>query len=459
MRKSIITCVSVVTFFMTAWWATDPSIAADALRNRDQAVSGGMPTGRVVELEEVLIEGRRPETDTQKLRYWMDRLVGEFSYQGSVEHLGGNGTARESSQVHGKSRCVRFGSAAAVQCQISVGWPALRDGEGAPVPGGVSSLTSAVAVYSLEQRAKYIGYFNVDNDGVATGARGWLLDDTLIARAPCAEFPGKCERVMRLEALPDARVIRMRVDLERDGEVAVRYNFQWIRLAQRPSADSVAEVVPEPGAAPHGGGRASAAVPQDVDSWLRRMVGQYRVTQSRECRFVRGPDKAAGCTESRADAAVATRSGPIEAQCEGIGTGPGVRCAVHMEWPESGIPAKRPTRTSTPHFKLYGFDQVQRGIAELQVLPSLDTIGASQLFVGELADGELTHCLDQTCVLRGHTRIAPGGEWIRFANVSLFVGDPSVPEATAWRMYRVREGASVGSEETSRTPVNRSPRR
>lgn len=438
MRKPTVTCLSTVLIFVAALWLADISSAAAS----------------EVELEEVLVEGRRPETDTRKLRYWIDRLVGEFRYEGHVERLGSNGTELDRAEVNGGSSCVRFGNAAAVQCQINVTWPDLRDGDGVPVPGGVSSLTPALAVYSLELSAKYVGYFNVDNDGIATGGKGWLLDDTLIARSPCVDFPGKCERVVRVEAPPDARVIRMRVDLERDGKVEVRYNFQWVRLAQETPVEIAAAAVPEPVAAPPVGGRANPGVPPDVDAWLRRMAGEYRVTPLRACRFVRGPDKADGCTEWRADEAVATRGGPVEARCQGIGAGPGVRCVVHMEWPESGI-APKGSGKNTPLFWLYGYDPVQRSIAKLQVLPTVSTVGASQLFEGQLTDGELTQCFDQTCKIRGHELMAPGGEWIRFVGVSQFFDDPS-QEAAAWRMYRVKEGTSA---EPRRVPANRSPRR
>jgi hypothetical protein len=459
MRKPTVTCLSTVPIFVAALWLADLSSAAESIRmpRPPQTLSGAMAISNDVELEEVLVEGRRPETDTRKLRYWMDRLVGDFRYEGHVERLSSSGAELDRAEVKGGSSCVRFSSVAAVQCQLNVTWPDLRDREGAPVPGGVSSLTPALAVYSLEIRSKYVGYFNVDNDGVATGGKGWLLDDTLIARSPCTEFPGKCERVVRVEAPPDARVIRMRVDLERDGKVEVRYNFQWIRLAQEPLAEIVTASVPEPVVAPPVDGQVNAPVPPEVDAWLRHMVGKYRVTQNRACRYVRGPDKAAGCTESSADAAVAIKNGPAEAQCQGVGAGPGMRCVVHMEWPESGIAPDRWSRESTAQFMLYGFDPVQRGIVKLRLLPTVDTIGVSQLFEGgQLSDGELTFCSNQPCTIRGHIQFVPNEEWIRFVGVGLRIGDRSVQEAAAWRMYRLKEGASA---EPRRGPENRSPRR
>jgi hypothetical protein len=459
MRKPTPTCLPAAQMFVAVLALADVSVAADAVRKLDQTLSASANIANLAELEDVLVEGRTPETDTRKLRSWMERLVGEFRYEGHVERLSGNSADMNRADVRGHSICVRFGNAAAVQCQLNVTWPEIRGPDGAPVPGGVSALTPAIAVYSLEVRAKYVGYLNVDNEGVATGAKGWLLGDTLIARSPCADFAGKCERVLRLEALPDARVIRMRVDLERDGKVEVRYNFQWIRIAPGLPAAVAAVGVLAPVAAPPVESRVYTAVPPYVDSWLRRMIGKYRVTRHRACRYVRGPDKAAGCTEMAADAAVARETGPLEAECQGIGAGPGLRCVVHMEWPESGIPPKRWAKNHTPLFMLYGFDPVQRDITQLRVLPTVDTVGASQLIGGQLRDGELTQCFDQACNIRSHERIAPNGEWIRFASVTLRLGDPSVQEAGAWRMYRVIEGSSGEAGSPRRAPTNRSPRR
>lgn len=331
---------------------TSASLAADVQRPAIQAPSSNAAQQEVQELEEVLIEGRRPERDSRKLTAWIDRLVGEFRYEGYVERRGVVGDAMVRAEVRGGSRCVRFGKAVAVQCQINATWPEMRGDNGAEVPGGISSLNPAIAVFALDARKLFIGDFQVDNNGVAAGGTGWILDDTLISRSPCVELTGNCERVLRLEAPPDGKIIRMRVDLERDGKAEVSYSFHWVRLPQGAAPMAPADAAPTQATQPVAQG-IEAPVPPEVDSWLRRMVGRYRIRTPRPCtppRNARLTDEVP-CPETRADVADATRRGPVEAQCEGIGTGPGVRCVSNMAWPESGVPASwRPSMKGNPGF-------------------------------------------------------------------------------------------------------------
>ena len=41
---------------------------------------------------------------------------------------------------------------------------------------------------------------------------GYVVDNTLISRAPCANVPGKCQRVAHITADPDLKIVRMEID-------------------------------------------------------------------------------------------------------------------------------------------------------------------------------------------------------------------------------------------------------
>lgn len=444
-------------------WATGASIAADIRMPASQTPSNTIALRDTQVLEEVLVEGRRPVRDSRKLTAWIDRLTGEFRYEGYVEWRGAVNGAMVRAEVRGGSRCVRFGKAVAVQCQINATWPEAQGINGADVPGGASPLSPAIAVFALDTSQLFIGDFQVDNNGIATGGKGWVLDDTLISKSPCADFPGRCERVLRLEAPPDGKVIRMRVDLERDGNVEASYNIQWIRLPQGSASTFLAAVTPVPSALTPAQG-SKALMPPEVDSWLRRMVGQYRIRAPRPCRTARNASLTdeLSCPEKRADVADATRKGPVEAQCEGIGTGPGVRCVMNMAWPETGVPANwRPSMKGNPGFTLYGYDPVQRGIAVMSVAPTA-TVGPGGFGVGHLVNGVLTsyppNCA-QPPLCNGIHRVshAPNGEWIQFAGTSGSAsGEFSL--SLAHKLYRMQEGMADETARRPKAPSSRPPR-
>jgi hypothetical protein len=424
------------------------------------------------ELEEILVEGRKPTKDKRQLIAWIDRLGGQFSYEGYVERYDADGVAARA-EVHGGSRCSRFDKAMAVQCLVNANWPGIP---AAPTGGSMelaSSLTPAVVVYGVSMAKTSIGYLQVDNNGVATSGKGWLVDDTLISKAPCADFPD-CQRVLRLQApAPDARVIHLRVDLEQKGRLRLRHDFQWKRLTASQAAGLSDASPPGPGASPSPhDADTSVKVPPDIASWLRRLEGQYRVPgldetcASVETMLASRPDLAASrgavrCPRSKEERA-SLKNRPADARCEGIGAGPGMRCVVYMAWPESGVRFDRKWYMSlNPSFVMFGFDPVAQGIAVVQVYPTSD-VGPAAFAAGGLKNDKLNYledCSRTPCNAVKQWSIAPKGEWVRVD----FAQAPGTPAFIGWHMLRMMPGTAGAPNEavTEATPnrPNPSPRR
>jgi hypothetical protein len=181
------------------------------------------------ELSQILIEGEKPEKNAQKVIDWMARLVGEFTFEGEVD-LKAKGQPQDLRPVRGTGECIGFGPAPAVRCEINVRWtPVPVENRGA-VLGGVSNLNPATMLFGFEKDRTGIRHMLVDSNGIAEGALGYLVEDTLISRTPCVNIPGKCERVERITAHNDLKMIDMKIDLVIDYEPAVRYHLVMRRV-------------------------------------------------------------------------------------------------------------------------------------------------------------------------------------------------------------------------------------
>jgi hypothetical protein len=177
------------------------------------------------ELEEILVNGKRikPERNMQAVVDWMRRLVGQFRYQGYVELRSADGAPLGKQDVQGVSDCVAFGLAPGVQCSVKVEWPAVEGGD--RVVGGVSTLQPAMILYGFDPDHRAVHMLQVDNKGIADGALGYIQGDTLIAAAPCEGIPGNCQRITRITAKPDGKLIQTQIDIEIDGQRVTRYVF------------------------------------------------------------------------------------------------------------------------------------------------------------------------------------------------------------------------------------------
>jgi hypothetical protein len=181
------------------------------------------------ELSEILVEGRKPERNPQKVIDWMARLVGEFTFEGEVD-VRARGKPEDLHPVRGSGSCIGFGPAPAVQCEIDVRWTPVPVEDRGKVRGGVSNLRPAQMLFGFESDRFGIRYMLVDSNGIAEAALGYVVDDTLISRAPCVGVPGNCERVTRIRADSDLQMIDLKIDLVIDYEPALRYHFVMRRV-------------------------------------------------------------------------------------------------------------------------------------------------------------------------------------------------------------------------------------
>lgn len=188
-------------------------------------------------LDEILISGARPSRKPSEIIAWMRRLVGQFVYEGHVD-LGGQGNPEEQRPVRGQADCVGFGPAPALQCEIRVTWPGVVQAQDkADIPGTISNLNPAMILYGFEPDEVAIRFMQVDSNGIAEPSLGLLVGDTLIARGPCVNQPGNCQRSTRITAAPDIKVVEMHVDIEVEFRRAQGYRFVLRLLAPPPVAN------------------------------------------------------------------------------------------------------------------------------------------------------------------------------------------------------------------------------
>lgn len=400
--------------------------------------SGRLSSGSVQlpeeELEEVLVEGRRPVRNRRLLAQWMDRLVGDFRYEGAVESLDRNGDMVRS-EVQGSSSCRRFDRAEAVHCLVNIAWSAVSNADGRSSAVPTPPPVSAVVVYGVDPARLNIGHLQVDGSGIAIGGKGWLVDDTLVTKAPCADFPN-CLRVVRLQAPPDAKVISMRVDLERNGQSQVRYDLRWNR---QPSAQDSFTTI-ETGEASRQVASRSPEVPVAIDTWLRQMPGEYQMAARdvAACWQALAQDKVPvapdlDCRKAQQDLENAQR-GAADAECQSIAGGPGVRCVMYMSWPELGLPVRsRWDQRINSTFLMYGFEPVTKTIAVVEVYPTA-AVGPAVFAEGALFGDKLTYattCSRPPCEGFKEVTVMPGGSRILFG---------SFPLGISSGMQRLQEG-------------------
>jgi hypothetical protein len=187
------------------------------------------------ELDEVTVNGNRinPTRNMRTILEWLVRLVGQYRYEGSVELKPGPGVPAEKLPVRGVGDCVRFGIAPGVQCSVAIRWPEVHGEDGAEVVGGVSSLNPAMILYGLDPDRRGIHFLQVDSRGIADGGVGYLTGDTLETSASCEGIPGDCQRITRINAEPEGKLIQMQVDIQQDGVRTARFNFVMHRQPQQ----------------------------------------------------------------------------------------------------------------------------------------------------------------------------------------------------------------------------------
>ncbi len=176
------------------------------------------------ELDEVLVNGQKAVRKPSIIISWMRRLLGTFSYEGYVD-LQGKGDPDDFLKVQGNSDCVGFGPAPGVMCEINVRWPEKKGPKGEAIPGGVSNLSPAMMLFGFEPDDLGIRYMLVDSKGIAEPALGLLVGDTLTSKEPCVNTPGVCQKIIRITAQPDGKLVEMQVDVEMNYKRAMGYKF------------------------------------------------------------------------------------------------------------------------------------------------------------------------------------------------------------------------------------------
>lgn len=188
-----------------------------------------------LELDEILVEGRKPLRDAQQILNWMARLVGRFVVDGSVNLYGSSGS-KTSQRVQGRTDCTGFGPGPAVYCVLKIRWPQALGPEGEALLGGVSNLNPASLMFGFEPNRIGIRYMLVDSAGIADAAQGYLLTgDTLVSRTKCVNVPGNCQRVVQITAEPDLKEVEMKIDLEVEASRAVSFRFVLHRVPGSPA--------------------------------------------------------------------------------------------------------------------------------------------------------------------------------------------------------------------------------
>jgi hypothetical protein len=185
----------------------------------------------VQELSEVIVSGEKPTRKVAELIPWLRRLLGQYTYEGYVD-LGGKGDPDDRQPVRGVGLCIGFGVAPGVQCELNVRWREVKGADGGEVLGGVSTFAPAMILYGLEPDEIGIRYLQVDSRGLAEGATGLVIGNTATFRAPCVDIPAGCQRVTRITAEPESKLVEMQIDTEINYELAMRYRFQMRRVAE-----------------------------------------------------------------------------------------------------------------------------------------------------------------------------------------------------------------------------------
>jgi hypothetical protein len=220
-----------------------------------------------------------PVTDPSQIAAWLRRLVGRYRFEGMVQvdyvdpgadpEYGcvdpATGSPRPfCKSVHGIGDCVSVGKGPGVQCVLNVAWEDiyevlypqgdLQPGEPPPpvgaftLPGGVSYLDPAMALFGIDPGKSGINYLLVDNKGLPEGGMGFLAGDRATFKAACVnaailfngmkppprgrEPPHVCERILRIDARPDGKLVYMSFDIEINGDHWTRYEMSLRRVAQ-----------------------------------------------------------------------------------------------------------------------------------------------------------------------------------------------------------------------------------
>ena len=230
------------------------------------AASAPGPSAADEQLDEITVEGHRSKEKPKPLSFqdyqqsfdFLARLVGSFVIDGNVD-VHAQGRDEDIRKVSGSAECIGFGIAPGVQCELNIRWPETRGPDGKDMPGGASTLDPAMMLFGFEPvdpnpgalgflpgartappkepESPGVSYMVVDSNGIAETATGVMVTaNTLQSRTRCMDIPGNCERLARITAEPDLKIVEMNIDLEINQEKTAKYQFVMHRV---PGSESV----------------------------------------------------------------------------------------------------------------------------------------------------------------------------------------------------------------------------
>jgi hypothetical protein len=230
-------------------------------------------------------------TPTAAPDVWLRRMVGRFQFEGLVEvvyyppedgHRCGalppdpNEAQSDKppklpqpwcSSIKGLGDCVGIGKGPGVQCVLNVGWQDIYEvvtpediDPDQPVspsgvfslPGGVSYMDPAMALYGIDPGKSAINFLLVDSKGLPEGTLSQIKGNRATFKTPCVNAavllgamkpapPGTdnwrtCERTLYIDAKPDAKLVFMTMDIEINDDIWTRLTVSLRRMAEVPAA-------------------------------------------------------------------------------------------------------------------------------------------------------------------------------------------------------------------------------
>lgn len=177
---------------------------------------------------------------------WLRRLVGRYRFDGMLHAVALGECAQPAADsnledlhepycrpIKGSGDCVAVGVGPGVQCVLSVMWvdmyrivsPTENAGGGIfSIPGGVSYLDPSMALFGLDPGKSALQYLLVDHKGMPEGDSGFIKGNRATFKTQCVNAPALfnemdisgspiCERIIRIDARPDAKVLHWSMDI------------------------------------------------------------------------------------------------------------------------------------------------------------------------------------------------------------------------------------------------------
>jgi len=199
-----------------------------------------------------------------ELDAFLRRLTGRFHYDGIAEDPGDYcyvpRKSRNGRQIcvpairepaTGKSDCVGIGEGPGTHCVVNVTWPDFTDPmrrlpgpERSWIPPLPPALAPSLVLYGIEPRNPGLRFLQIDSKSIAEAALGSLKGDTATFRTDCANEVSLCKRIIRIEAPPDGRLIRVWIDIESMPGVDGYHRVAGLALSLRRVAADVEDSAP-----------------------------------------------------------------------------------------------------------------------------------------------------------------------------------------------------------------------